>query len=188
MHARLLARLYVDAWIVAALVWLVAAFFTKRTERNEPSASRLIQFGWAILAAILLRVPWGPLRMRVIPRSLLLSCAGLALTVGGIAFAILARFFLGRNWSARVTIKKEHELIRSGPYAIVRNPIYTGFLIALAGTVTVIGEIRAILAFAIVAVGLHFKVRTEEKFMSEQFGEEYARYRQEVKSLIPFVW
>jgi len=188
MHGRLLARLYVDAWILAGIVWLVAAFFTKRTERTEPSKSRLIQFGWAVSAAILLWVPWGPLAARVIPRSPVLENLGLALTVGGIALAIWARFFLGRNWSARVTIKKGHELIRSGPYSIVRNPIYTGFLTALAGTVMAIGEIRVILAFAIAAVGLHFKVRTEEKFMSEQFGEEYGRYRQEVKSLIPFVW
>jgi protein-S-isoprenylcysteine O-methyltransferase Ste14 len=188
MPARLLARLYIDAWIVAGLVWLVGAFFTKSSERTESRGSRLTQFAWAFLAAILLWVPWGPLRIRVIPRSLILGDLGLALTLGGISLAIWARFFLGRNWSARVTIKKNHELIRSGPYVIVRNPIYTGFLTALAGTVMVIGELRAILALVIVAVGLHYKVKTEEKFMSDQFGEEYARYRQEVKSLIPFVW
>lgn len=190
MHVRLFARLYVDAWILAGLVWLAAAFFVKRTERNEPLASRLFQLAWALVAAVLLsfpRWPWGPLGIRVIPRSLLLGLLGLAMTWGGIAFAIWARFYIGRNWSGRVTIKQDHELIRSGPYAIVRHPIYAGFLAALAGTTIAIGQIRAILALAIITVGLHFKARTEEKFMRQQFGEEYARYEREVKSVIPWV-
>jgi len=133
------------------------------------------------------RLPWGPLGVRVVPRSFLLGNAGLVLTIVGIAFALWARFYLGRNWSGRVTVKEDHELIRSGPYAIVRHPIYTGFLVALTGTVIAIGEIRAILALFIVGIGLHFKSKTEEQFMSEKFGEQYAIYRREVKSLIPYV-
>ena len=190
MHARLLARLYIDAWIFAGIVWLIAALFTKRTVRTEPPSSRLVQLGCAVLSVILLsfgRLPWGPLGIRVIPRSFFLGNAGLALTIFGIAFAIWARFYLGRNWSGRVTLKEDHELIRTGPYAIVRHPIYTGFLVALTGTVIAIGEIRAILALAIVAAGLHYKSKTEERFMSEKFGERYATYRREVKSLIPYV-
>jgi protein-S-isoprenylcysteine O-methyltransferase Ste14 len=190
MHGRLLARLYVDAWIFAGIVWLVAALFTNRTERTEPLSSRLVQLGWTLLSVILLsfgRLPWGPLGVRVIPRSFLLGNAGLALTIVGIAFALWARFYLGRNWSGRVTLKENHELIRTGPYAFVRHPIYTGILVALTGTVIAIGEARAILALIIVAVGLHFKSKTEEQFMSEKFGEQYATYRREVKSLIPYV-
>jgi len=190
MHARLLIRLYIDAWILAGIVWLVAAFFTKPVERVQPRGSRLVQWGWSLVAFVLLsfrRLPWGPLGVRVIPRSFVLGDLGLALTVGGIAFAVWARFFLGRNWSGRVSIKKDHELIRSGPYAIVRHPIYTGFIVALAGTTIAIGEIRAVLALAIVAIALRFKSKREEQFLREQFGEEYARYRHEVKALIPFV-
>lgn len=190
MHARLLASFYFDAWILVGVVWMVGAFFSKPVERKEPLSSRLVQLGWGILIVLLLSLrnfPWGPLGLRVIPSSLLLAYLGLAMDWGGIAFAIWARFYLGSNWSARVTIKKDHELIRSGPYAIVRHPIYAGFLFALAGTVIAIGQIRAILALAIVAVGLRFKARTEERFMREQFGEQYARYEQEVKSLIPWV-
>jgi protein-S-isoprenylcysteine O-methyltransferase Ste14 len=180
----------VDAWVFLGLVWLVGAFFSKPVERKEPLGSRLLQLGWGLLAAFLLSVrnlPLGPLGVRVIPGSLLLGYVGLALTWGGIAFAIWARFYLGSNWSARVTIKKDHELIRSGPYAIVRHPIYAGLLAAVAGTAIAIGEVRAILALPIIAVGLHFKARTEEKFMREQFCEQYSRYEREVKSLIPWV-
>jgi protein-S-isoprenylcysteine O-methyltransferase Ste14 len=190
MHAPLLGRLYLDAWLVALVVWIIAALFVKRAERSEPLGSRLIHLGWAAVAAVLLsfrRLPWAPLNVRVIPRSFVLGNLGLLMTVGGIAFAIWARFYIGRNWSGRVTIKKDHELIRSGPYAIVRHPIYAGLLVALAGTTIAIGQIRAILALAIIAIGLHFKARTEEKFMREQFGEEYARYEREVKSLIPWI-
>jgi len=190
MQPLLLARLYVDAWIFAGIVWVAAAFFSKPAEKAESLASRLAQLSWTFLGVVLLSFPrlhWGPLGIRVIPRSWTLGYTGLALTFAGIAFAIWARFYIGGNWSARVTIKKDHQLIRSGPYAIVRHPIYAGFLLALAGTAMGMGEIRAFVALAIVAAGMRFKARIEEKFMRERFGEQYQRYQREVKSLIPFI-
>lgn len=190
MRAHLLAHPYFDAWVFLGLVWLVGAFFSKPVERKEPLGSRLLQLGWGFLAVFLLSLrnfPWRPLGVRVIPHSPPLGYVSLALTWGGIAFAAWARFYLGSNWSGRVTIKKDHRLIRSGPYALVRHPIYTGLLTAVAGMTIAIGQIRAILALALVAAGLHFKARTEEKFMREQFGEQYARYEREVKSVIPWV-
>jgi protein-S-isoprenylcysteine O-methyltransferase Ste14 len=184
--------LYYDAaWIVLGIVWLAGAFMTKPAERIQTRTSRLSHTLVFLLAALLLantRLPLGPLSRRFVPRSLLLGYVGLALTIGGIAFAIWARFYLGRNWSARVTIKKGHELVRSGPYAIVRHPIYTGILAALSGTALAIGQIHALLGFAIAIVGMVLKFRLEEKFMTEQFGEQYATYQREVKSLVPYVW
>jgi protein-S-isoprenylcysteine O-methyltransferase Ste14 len=78
-------------------------------------------------------------------------------------------------------------LIRSGPYAFVRHPIYTGLLLALAGTVIVVGRWRAVIALVVLLAGLIFKIGVEERFMTEQFGEAYARYRSQVAALIPFV-
>ena len=78
MHAPLLGRLYLDAWLVALVVWIIAALFVKRAERSEPLGSRLIHLGWAAVAAVLLsfrRLPWAPLNVRVIPRSFVLGKA-----------------------------------------------------------------------------------------------------------------
>src|SRR5690349_14803418 len=124
--AHHLARYYAAAWITIGIVWLVGAFATKPVERIQTRTSRPAHTLVFFLAALLLlRAPlyFGVLSQRFVPRSLIVGYTGLALTIGGFAIAIWARFYLGRNWSARVTIKKDHELVRAGPYAIVRHPI-----------------------------------------------------------------
>ena len=85
-------------------------------------------------------------------------------------------------------IKRDHQLIRSGPYSFVRHPIYSGLLLAILGTATYIGEIRGLFALALAIIGLKWKSLTEESFMQEQFGSSYIEYKRHVKALIPFVW
>ncbi len=113
---------------------------------------------------------------------------GLFMTIAGVMFAIWARVTLGRNWSGIVTVKQNHELIRTGPYAWVRHPIYTGITIAVIGTVIFDGELRSIILFVAILLALTHKMKIEEQFMTEQFGSEYARYRQKTKALVPFLW
>ena len=84
----------------------------------------------------------------------------------------MARAWLGGNWSAEVTLKQGHELVRDGPYALVRHPIYTGVLVALIGTAVAVGNGRAIIGLALVAAGFVRKLVIEERFMSEQFGDD----------------
>jgi protein-S-isoprenylcysteine O-methyltransferase len=95
---------------------------------------------------------------------------------------------LGSNWSARPTIKQDHTLVRSGPYRLVRHPIYTGILLALLGTAIYMGEIRALIGTVAALIAFKVKSLLEETFMTEQFGAEYTKYKQQVKALIPFVW
>lgn len=112
---------------------------------------------------------------------------GLALTVCGAILAVYARIVLGRNWSATVTIKQDHKIIRGGPYAVLRHPIYSGFLLSALGTAIAIGEVRGLLGLGLVSLGFWLKLRTEEAFLLEQFGAQYSQYRRETKALIPFV-
>jgi protein-S-isoprenylcysteine O-methyltransferase Ste14 len=86
-----------------------------------------------------------------------------------------------------VTVKSDHELIRSGPYRFVRHPIYSGMLLAMAGTSVARGEWRGLLAVLILFVTLWWKLQHEERWMGETFGDDYAKYRSEVSALIPFV-
>ena len=95
--------------------------------------------------------------------------------------------YLGRNWSGSPTIKVGHQLIRSGPYRYVRNPIYTGILVGLIGTALVLGMWIVVFAVGIGVVAFLLKIRAEEELLMEKFGEEYMNYKREVKSLIPFV-
>ena len=113
---------------------------------------------------------------------------GLALTLIGLAFSVWARFCIGKNWSARIELKQGHQLIRRGPYAIVRHPIYLGFMLATLGTAIAFAEWSGLLAFALIVLAWGYKARLEESAMIEQFGSEYEEYRRNVKGFIPFVW
>ena len=125
---------------------------------------------------------------RFLPDSEIYLWIGLLMTVAGVTFAIWARVTLGRNWSGIVTVKQNHELIRTGPYALVRHPIYTGFTFAVFGTAIFDGEIRSIILIIAMLSLLAHKMKVEEQFMTEQFGSEYGSYRQKTKALVPFFW
>ncbi len=125
---------------------------------------------------------------RFLPDSVIYLWIGLAMTIIGVMFAIWARVKLGRNWSGIVTVKQNHELIRTGPYALVRHPIYTGIMLAVFGTAIFDGEIRSILLMIATLTILAQKMKMEEQFMTEQFGSEYASYRLNTKALVPFLW
>jgi protein-S-isoprenylcysteine O-methyltransferase Ste14 len=177
-------------WLAWLIYWCVAAINTKATHRRESVASRLSHFvplflGFALLVSPHLAGAW--LRMRFLPRSLGWFWLGFAFVVLGLLFAVTARGWLGGNWSGTVTLKRDHELIRSGPYRFVRHPIYTGLLLALLGTAIAAGEWRGLVAFALITVAFLRKIGVEEAFLTEQFGEAYASYRAEVPALVP-VW
>ncbi|HEY7307157.1 MAG TPA: isoprenylcysteine carboxylmethyltransferase family protein [Bryobacteraceae bacterium] len=179
------------AWTTVAIVWLAASFTSKRTVRRQAPGSRLLQLLLGAFAALLIlgKGPWKvALSRQIVSQSLPAADLGLILTLVGLAFALWARFVLGRNWSGTVTIKRDHELVRSGPYAIVRHPIYSGFLLALLGTAIARGNLGAFAGFAVAALTLRLKATSEESFMVEQFGPQYALYKRNVKALVPFVW
>jgi protein-S-isoprenylcysteine O-methyltransferase Ste14 len=174
-------------WIV---YWLIAAIGGKPVERREGSWSRLTHHIPLTLGAVLIAVPnflGGFLEGFFRPATLILFWISVALVAIGLAFAVAARVWLGGNWSGTVTVKAGHELVRSGPYACVRHPIYTGLLLALIGTTLAVGQWRALLGLALVIVGIVRKLTMEERFMTEEFGAAYVDYRQRVAMLVPFL-
>jgi protein-S-isoprenylcysteine O-methyltransferase Ste14 len=178
-------------WIGFLVLWTAAALVQKRTVRRDSTSSRLLQLSLAALAFMLLaspRLSFGLLAAPFVPGNSFFSFLGLSLTFLGFALAIWARIIIGGNWSAAVTVKKDHELVRNGPYALVRHPIYSGALLALLGTAIVVHGIRGLLACAVALLALRLKSRREEVFMTERFGAEYTEYMKNVKALIPLVW
>ena len=113
---------------------------------------------------------------RILPDTYGLALLGLLLIVAGVLFACWARHILGSNWSSEVQLKQDHELIERGPYRYVRHPIYTGILLALLGTVVLLGEWRALVGFVIMFVSFWRKLRLEEAWLSEHFGPAYGEY------------
>ena len=175
-------------WLAWLIYWWIAAFATKATRRKETIASRASHLLPLYLGVVLLVPPHLPgpwLTMRLLPRTLTCFWLGFLLTTLGLVFAVIARGWLGGNWSSTVTLKQDHELIMSGPYRFVRHPIYSGLLLALLGTAIAIGEWRGLLALALMAAAFLRKIAIEERFLTEQFGEAYARYREDVPALLP---
>jgi len=185
-------RLLIDfLWLVFATVWLVTAPRASPAVRRESMMSGLPHRAALALCGLLLFRGTGAFILpawRFVPDTPLTGWIGVAVALPGLALAIVARFFLGRNWSGAVTVKEQHELIRRGPYSAVRHPIYSGVLAGILGTAIVIGEVRGLIAVFFAVLGLRLKSRREEQFMEEEFGAEYRDYKRRVKALIPLVW
>jgi len=110
------------------------------------------------------------------------------LVVVGLGFSGWARLHLGRLWSGRVTLKENHEIVRSGPYTFVRHPIYTGLVLAIVGTALTQITLAAIAGLVLATIGLMIKIRQEERLLTEHFGATYESYQRNVRALIPYVW
>lgn len=177
-------------WIAYIVYWRIAARSVKTNQRLESTPSQAIRTV-AILVAVVLMVlpdipiPW--LYRHFLPVGLACFWIGAAITVAGLLFSIWARVHIGQNWSSAVTIKQDHELITSGPYALVRHPIYTGLLLAFLGTAIALTQYRGLLALALVFFSLWFKLRLEEKWMRAQFGDTYIAYSRRTAALVPFL-
>jgi protein-S-isoprenylcysteine O-methyltransferase Ste14 len=177
-----------DVWLLFALVWLISALKRKQTKERESIAQRLsymlpILLTWLILNGFLLKSSW--LRAHFLPDSHGVAWAGVVLAALGIAFAFWARFHLGTNWSGVVTIKEDHELIRTGPYRSVRHPIYSGILLAVTGTAVELNQLRGLIALAIIWISFYIKARREESLLAGEFGAKFAEHQQHTGMFFP---
>ena len=178
-------------WYVFLAYWGITWLRVKRTVARERSADRLLTLVVVVIAFNLLFAQWtriGFLRLRFVPQQGQLSWFGIGLTWLGATVAVWARYCIGEFWSARVTLKEGHQLIRSGPYAFVRHPIYTGILLATIGTAVVVGEWRGIGAVVLLLAAHSGKALREESLLTREFGEEYANYRRTTGFLFPRLW
>lgn len=176
------------SWLLFALYWLVAAFGVKRSAKRQAPAERLLYVIFMAAGFFLLyqeNPNWGPLNRRFLPDKLWSDWLGSALCAAGVLFAIWARRTIGKDWSAEVQIKEGHKLIRSGPYAHIRHPIYTGLLLATLGTAILVGEYRALLGVAMFLVGFIRKARKEESFLAAEFGPAFEEHRRQTGFFLP---
>ena len=184
--------LFPTLWLAWLLYWWISAAGTKTTVRRESLPSRLSYIAPLGAAVWLLAAPRMPaalarLNEGFVPRTAVTFWLGAAITMVGLLFTIWARVHLGRNWSGTVTIKQGHELVTSGPYSLVRHPIYTGLLLAFIGSAIGLGEWRGIVGIVIAAASFWIKLRIEENWLQQEFGETYAAYRQRVRALVPYI-
>ena len=184
------ARLAIPAlWIAWVLYWAWSSRGAKRVRRRESLLSRATHVVPLAFATLLLAAPSLPgwLGGRYGAAGEYDEGLAIALVAAGLAFSVWARVVLGGNWSASVTLKEGHEIIRSGPYRLIRHPIYTGLIVALAGSALACGEWRGPIAFVIAVGALWRKLRVEERWLTAEFGVRYSDYRRQTRALIPFI-
>jgi protein-S-isoprenylcysteine O-methyltransferase Ste14 len=182
-------QIIAGCWAIFLLFWIVSAFFVKPTfERTTSSTAILVRIVLLIGIFLVLTRRGAALHLSALPPTPLRSAVGDVLCVLGLLLALWARVTLGRNWSPSVTFKKGHELIRTGPYALVRHPIYTAVLLMIIGTMIFIGRIGGIIFVAVAIAGFWIKLRAEERLMTTHFPTEYSAYKAQTKALIPFVF
>jgi protein-S-isoprenylcysteine O-methyltransferase Ste14 len=176
-------------WIGWIFVWIVFANFTLKMKRNEGLAR--LQHTVPTTLGLLLIFHDGP-DLAFLSLGRLHDCAalawfGAALTAAGQGFSIWARVHLGKYWSGTVALKEGHKIVSSGPYAVVRHPIYTGLLSAALGSALAAGTKEAMLGILILFPSYALKWRREEKLMLGEFGAEYEAYRKRTKAIIPYL-
>ena len=174
-------------WVTGILVWVAMAFFTKRTAVRGSRG----WYGWQLAVALLLVLVFRALTRVPLHHELydapLVAVLAVVLVVASLALAIWARVTIGRNWSGAAVVKEGHELVVSGPYALVRHPIYTGILGMAIGTALNYAEPYGFLVVTALGIGFWLKLRVEEQLMTSEFPDEYPAYRRRVKALIPYV-
>ncbi len=183
--------LFISAWVVWGVSWMVAAAWTARTEKTV-SGTRADVWLYRILVTagfVLLN----PRASRALSAGRLWhvgytgAYALAGATILGLLFTWWARLWLGRLWSSSVTRKEGHRVIDTGPYAFVRHPIYTGLITATLATALAISTWPAMLAVVCVGVGFWLKASIEERFLAVEIGQDaYQNYRRRVPMLIPF--
>jgi protein-S-isoprenylcysteine O-methyltransferase Ste14 len=188
MNTAKLFPFAIGCWMVFFLYWAISALSSKVAKKSESVFARFQRMVPLVVAYSLLFYKWtsvGWLGKRFVADTSTAAIIGVALTAAGVAFAIWARWHLGANWSAVVSIREAHELIRSGPYRRIRHPIYTGMLLAMAGTALVLGEVRGLLAFTITLLAFYRKARKEEAWLTREFGEKFEAHTRQTGMFLP---
>jgi len=171
-------------WLVFWAYWLVMAV-TAKAGRSRWTQFAGVRVGILVLILLLIRLrvfkghetatgnPW-------------LRGIGLAIFVLGLALAVWARVYLGRNWGMPMSQKADPELVTTGPYRRIRHPIYSGIILAMVGTAIAVSLYWLIAAAALGAYFL-FSAVVEERTMAGLFPAAFPPYKRATKMLIPYV-
>jgi len=184
-------------WVLFAIFWFGSAEIQHRRSGQEsrsankvsdsPSA-RLVHhamLGAAFVFLFVRQTGVGFLRYRFLPHTEPVRIAGFVIAVAGLALALWARVHLAENWSSRVRICVGHELIRTGPYAHLRHPIYSGVLLAVVGTAIEVGRSRALVSVVLILISYWIKGRREDAVLASEFGEAWIEHRRHAGFLLP---
>jgi protein-S-isoprenylcysteine O-methyltransferase Ste14 len=175
-------------WITWWISWGIAAFVRNRTVAR-PAIGSVGYRAFNVIGAVLIFALFG---RRLVPGltwrlSSPIAWALVVVSAIGFAFTWWARIHLGRLWSAGVVRREGHRVIDTGPYRLVRHPIYTGICLAAFATAVIEGTAIALVGAAVLTYGFYHKARLEEQFLGQELGASYVEYARRTPMLIPFL-
>lgn len=178
------------AWLVWFLSWYLAAGWQARIAKRVPTASEIVYriLSWSgacLLFGVAGRYMGGQIRLWRLPPAG--GWPGVGAVLVGLAFTWWARVHIGRLWSSGVSRKADHHVVETGPYGLVRHPIYSGLMLSVLSTAALRGTVEAWLGAATLVLGFYVKARLEEHFLRAELGPAYTEYAGRVGMLVPYV-
>ena len=180
-------------WLAALRKGQAVSLLPERNGRKFPFWAQvgLVILGLVICAGMFYFL-WIPLFSLSLKTSFLLDVIGLSLYLAGCVFMLWARRTLGKMWgistSQQVKLNDDHQIIQSGPYAFVRNPMYFGWWVAMFGLVLLYPVWMVLLMFLSLMMAFIGRARREDRALAERFGEAWTEYKKRTKFLIPFIY
>jgi protein-S-isoprenylcysteine O-methyltransferase Ste14 len=176
-------------WVMFSIYWTVASKNSAENKSSESKASTAFHQIMLNVALLLLFIPVPGLKGWFLPQRFhFLVVVGVIIQAAFFLLAAWARRHLGRNWSAEVRIGEGHELVRTGPYRMLRHPIYTAMLGMFLGTAIASSQYHALVGVAILVLAYLRKTRLEENILRETFGAEWDAYRRKTWALVPLLF
>jgi protein-S-isoprenylcysteine O-methyltransferase Ste14 len=170
-------------WAAFWVYWLAAAFSMKR---GRVPWSRELRIRGVLAVVVILLIRLGAFRGHGLDTDPWRAGLGLVLFALGLGFAIWARLHIGRNWGTPMTQKDEPELVTSGPYHLVRHPIYSGILAACVGTAVALNWVW-LAPVALAGAYFVYSATVEERYLTDRFPDTYPAYKRSTKLLVPFL-
>jgi protein-S-isoprenylcysteine O-methyltransferase Ste14 len=170
-------------WVGFWLYWLAASVGVK-TGRTRWGQFAGIRVGIILIVLLLARLR--VLKGHTVTHDAVLEGIGLALFLLGLAVAVWARVYLGGNWGMPMTQKDNPDLVTTGPYRLIRHPIYSGILLAMIGTAIAV-SVYWLIAAVVIGGYFIYSATVEERYMAERFPDTYPGYKRSTKMLVPFL-
>ncbi len=171
-------------WLAFWVYWLAASVGVKA---GQTRSARFVGVRVAVILLVLLLLRIRAFRGHAITASPWMQGIGLVIFLAGLALAVWARLYLGRNWGMPMSHKDDPELIRTGPYRRIRHPIYSGLILAMVGT-TIAVSLYWLVAVLLLGAYFVYSAFMEERYMTSLFPDSYPEYKRSSKMLVPFIF
>jgi protein-S-isoprenylcysteine O-methyltransferase Ste14 len=176
------------AWIVWLFTWILAAGWSARTASHHDLGAESPSRVLTLAAVVMILASYWPLPEAVLwtmnsPGNWVMA----GLVVLGLGFTWAARLHLGPLWSSTSAPTDDHRIVETGPYAVVRHPVYAGLLLSVFATAIERGRLEAIAGALVLIAAISLRAKLEERFLRRDLGDDaYASYRRRVPMIVPF--